>query len=145
MPLKRGWSKKTVSQNISKLHREGYPHEQAVAIGLNAAKKSHVLAGKKAAKTRNASNNKSEGDDLDSIVCIRPNYAYMIEWNRHTRKFNVFKQVRDVPGVSFVGQSDSKRLAKLKAQDNAGEILDWVKFEKFMGPRPLGRQINHRS
>lgn len=59
MPLKRGWSKKTVSSNISKLHREGYSHEQAVAIGLNAAKQSHVLAGKKAAKAR--SNNKSSG------------------------------------------------------------------------------------
>jgi len=52
MPLKTGWSKKTISENIRKLHNEGYPYEQAVAIGLEQARRSHVLAGKKAARTR---------------------------------------------------------------------------------------------
>lgn len=57
MPLKHGWSKKVISDNIRKLHREGYPHEQAVAIGLSKAQHSHVVAGKKAAKTRKRNKN----------------------------------------------------------------------------------------
>jgi len=52
MPLKRGWSKDTISKNIRKLHHEGYPHEQAVAIGLSEARRSRSIAGKKAAKNR---------------------------------------------------------------------------------------------
>lgn len=40
MPLYKGSSNAVVSANISKLTREGYKHDQAIAIALHTAGKS---------------------------------------------------------------------------------------------------------
>ena len=52
MPLKRGVSRETISENIEAEERAGKPRKQAVAIALNQARKSGAnIPRKKARKT----------------------------------------------------------------------------------------------
>jgi hypothetical protein len=50
MPLVKGYSKKSVSKNLTRMLAEGKPQKQAVAISLSVAKKAKAKAKAKGKK-----------------------------------------------------------------------------------------------
>jgi len=50
MPLKGGYSKKSISENIGELMKSGRPQRQSIAIALEHARQARKKAGKKVPK-----------------------------------------------------------------------------------------------
>lgn len=50
MPLRKGKSRETISENIREMIKSGHPHEQAIAASLQQARKSGAKIPKKRGK-----------------------------------------------------------------------------------------------
>ena len=57
MPLKRGNSRRIISENIVQLIHEGYPHNQAVAIALSNARNTSGLRQKRRVRNKRRDDN----------------------------------------------------------------------------------------
>ena len=57
MPLKKGKSRKVISENISEMVESGHPRKQAIAASLNQARKSGAKIPKKRKKKSNIRRN----------------------------------------------------------------------------------------
>lgn len=90
MPLRRGYSRKTISANIRELMRSGYPQKQAVAIALKSARK-YRRAGK---KTKKVSKKRAKKLSAGSIL--------------HRRKVKILSKRLKKQGYT---KRDAKRLA----------------------------------
>lgn len=68
MPLKEGYSKETISENIAELVKSGYPQNQAVAIAYSNARKSHGVDADELTEAEKESHKRDLKEEPDSKV-----------------------------------------------------------------------------